>query len=161
MARQPLADIRSFIIPLDGSDAAYGALAAACEVSRRSKADLLALHVIEVPRSLPVDAEMADAAQRGEAILDRADAIARESRVRLRADLLQARQAGHAVVDEAVERGTEALLVGVDYRRPRGRFALGRLPMYVLEHAPTLVWLLRYPQPAGVITTRPGTIWSR
>ncbi|MYE45155.1 MAG: universal stress protein [Chloroflexi bacterium] len=58
--------------------------------------------------------------------------------------MCQARQAGHAVVDEAIERNTDAIVVGVGYERPYGRFRLGRLPQYVLAHAPCEVWLFRY-----------------
>jgi nucleotide-binding universal stress UspA family protein len=157
----PLGRIKSYIVALDGSEAAFNALAVACEVARRSKARVDVLYVIEVPRSLPLDAELADEAQRGEGILDRAEQIGAGYKVTMQADLLQARQAAHAVVDEAIERGVDAIVVGLDYHRPHGHFALGRLPMYVLEHAPTEVWLIRYPPPEGLITTRPGTVWAR
>ncbi len=161
MPSDPLAAIKSYIVPLDGSEAALNALVVACDIARRAKARVDVIYVIEVPRSLPLDAELADEAQRGEAVLDRAEQIGNSFKVPMHADLLQARQAGHAVVDEAIERGVDAIVVGLDYHRPHGRFALGRLPMYVLEHAPTEVWLIRYPPPEGHIATRPGTVWAR
>ena len=43
-------------------------------------------------------------------------------------DLLQARDAGHAIVDEAVERQADAIIIGVPFRRPFGEFELGRVP---------------------------------
>ena len=49
-----------------------------------------------------------------------------------------------AIVDEAIESDVDAIVVGVDYQRPYGRFRLGRLPQYVLAHAPCEVWLFRY-----------------
>jgi len=156
-----LSRLKSYIVPLDGSEAGFNALAVACDLARRTKARVEVLYVIEVPRSLPLDAELAEEAQRGEAILDRAEQIGNGFKIQMQADLLQARQAAHAVVDEAIERGVDAIVVGLDYHRPHGHFALGRLPMYVLEHAPTEVWLIRYPAPEGLITTRPGTVWSR
>jgi nucleotide-binding universal stress UspA family protein len=161
VASDSLSRLKSFIVALDGSDAAFNALSVACDLARRTKARIDVLYVIEVPRSLPLDAELAEEAQRGEAILDRAEQIGSSFKVQIQADLLQARQAAHAVVDEAIERGVDAIVVGLEYHRPHGHFALGRLPMYVLEHAPTEVWLIRYPPPEGLITTRPGTVWSR
>ncbi|MEX2228305.1 MAG: universal stress protein [Dehalococcoidia bacterium] len=162
MPPEPFQHLKSFIVPVDGSEAAFHALDVTCEISRRVKgARVHVVHVIEVPRSLPLDAELAADAQRGETILDRAEQIGASYKVSLQADLLQARQAAHAVVDEAIERGVDAIVVGLDYHRPHGRFALGRLPSYVLEHAPTEVWLFRYPPPEGAIYTRPGTVWSR
>ena len=130
-------------MPLDGSDAAYHALEAACTAAGRG-AQISCLHVIEVPRSLPLDATVMTAVDRGERILARAEEIAKRHHVTLRAELLQARQAGHAVVDEAIERAVDAIVVGVEYHRPYGRFELGRLPLYVLAYAPCEVWLIRH-----------------
>ncbi|MBM3139068.1 MAG: universal stress protein [Chloroflexi bacterium] len=161
MPSDPTSRLKSLIVPIDGSEASFNALEVACDLVRRSKGVVHVLHVIEVPRTLAIDADLAPAAQRGESILERAEHVGASMKVRVQAELLQARQAGHAVVDEAVERNADAIVVGVHYQRPRGRFALGRLPSYILEHAPTEVWLIRYPPPDGLITTRPGTVWAR
>ena len=135
------------LVPLDGSDAAWRALDAACAVARQHRASVSSLYVIEVPRTLPLDAELERDFARGEEILRRAEEIARAHRVRTDGSLCQARQAGHAIVDEAIERGADAIVVGVEYARPYGRFRLGELPQYVLAHAPCEVWLFRYPPP--------------
>jgi len=137
--------VRSFLVPLDGSDAAYGALIAACETARKTKASVSAVCVIEVPRSLPLDADLVAEGQRGEEILERAETLAAAHDVRIEGDLLQARQAGHVIIDEAVERNADAIVIGLAYHRPYGRFELGSLAEYVLEHAPGFVWLIRYP----------------
>ena len=147
MARGDAADVRSYLVPVDGSEAAYHALGVACDLARRSKATVHVLHVIEVARSLALDAELDVEVRRGEEILNRAEQVAGDHGIAVEGDLLQARQAAHAVVDEAVERGVDAIVMGVEYHRPLGLFELGRLPTYVLEHAPTQVWLIRYPAP--------------
>jgi nucleotide-binding universal stress UspA family protein len=134
---------QSFLVPLDGSEAGFRALDVACDVAKRAHAHLFVLYVIEVPRSLALDAELVNEMRRGEDVLERAERIADRYGVRLDGDLVQARQAGHAVVDEATERGVDAVVIGVDYDRPYGRFALGAMPQYVLEHAPAPVWVIR------------------
>lgn len=139
--------VRSFLVPLDGSEAAFGALAAACETARKTKATVSAVYVIEVPRSLPLDADLVAEGQRGEEVLERAENLAATHDVRLEGDLVQARQAGHVIIDEATERGVDAIVIGLAYHRPYGRFELGSLAEYVLEHAPGYVWLIRYPAP--------------
>ena len=145
MAIDPLREITSYLIPVDGSVASYNALAVVCDVARRHHAKVAAVHVIEVPRSLPVEAELTPEAERGEEILTRAEAIADEHDVQLDGSLVQARDAGQALVDEAIDVGAGAIVVGLDYRhRPYGRFELGRLPQYVLTNAPCEVWLIRY-----------------
>ena len=136
--------VERLLVPLDGSEAAYQALGAACDIDRLHRASVTSLHVIEVPRTLPLDADLERDFDRGEAILSRAEEVAREHKVPLEGSMCQARQAGHAVVDEAIERNSDAIVVGVGYERPYGRFRLGRLPQYVLAHAPCEVWLFRY-----------------
>lgn len=145
MAVDPLRALTSFLVPVDGSDASENALAVACDVARRQRGKVTALYVIEVPRSLPLEADLVPEAQSGEEILARADRIADEHDVQVEGALLQAREAGQALVDEAIEMGADAIVVGLDYHhRPYGRFELGRLPEYVLRNAPCEVWLIRY-----------------
>jgi nucleotide-binding universal stress UspA family protein len=139
--------VRSILVPVDGSEAGYRAVAVAAESARGVKAALHVLHVIEVPRSIPLDATLEGDMQRGEGVLERAERIAGDYGVSVEGDMVQARRAGHAVVDEAVERGVDIIIVGVDYHRPLGDFEVGPLPSYLLEHAPCQVWLIRYPAP--------------
>ena len=142
---QSRADVHNYLVAVDGSEAAYAALGTACDLAKRSKAGVSVLYVIEVSRSVALDASLEPEVERAETILARAEQIAEERGVAVQADLIQARQAGHAVVDEAIDRGVDAIVLGVEYHRPLGQFTLGRLPLYVLEHAPTQVWLIRYP----------------
>ena len=60
--------------------------------------------------------------------------------------LLQARDVGAALVDEATERGADLLVVGLPYRkRFGGEFAIGRTIPYILQNAPCAVWVVREP----------------
>ena len=145
MSVDPLSAIKHFLVPVNGTAASYNALAVACDIARRTHASVSVLYVIEVPRSLPLDAQLEDELEQGEAILQRAEEVADQQDIQLEGELLQARQAGHALVDEAVDQGMDAIALGVDYHQPLGRFQLGRVPQYVLAHAPCEVWVLRYP----------------
>jgi len=148
MVSDPL-EARTLLVPLDGTEAAYGALAAACGIARKTRATVHALYVIEVPRSLPIDADMISEGQRGEEVLERAEELAATHDVRLEAELLQARQEAHVILDEAAERGADAIVIGLQYHRPYGRYELGKVATYVLERAPGYVWLIRYPVTDG------------
>ncbi len=147
MPARVLSEITSVLVPVDGTEAAYRALHVAADLAKRTRARLHLIYVIEVPRSLALDAPMEDELQRAEAALDRAEQIADEHGVAATGELVQARQAGHAIVDEAVERGVDAIMIGVTYHRPLGHFELGGVARYVLEHAPEQVWLIRAPEP--------------
>lgn len=137
--------VRSFLVAIDGSRAAMHALGATCGIARRSHASVAALHVIEVPRSLPVEAELPVEFERGEAILAEAEALGRRLDVSVAGQILQARSAGVAVVDEAAALEADAIVIGLDYYRPYGKFELGQVPLYVLGNAHVLVWVIRYP----------------
>ena len=77
-----------------------------------------------------------------------AESQAEHARHPLEAVLVQARDVGAALVDEAVERDADLLVLGLPYRkRFGGDFAIGRTVPYVLKNAPCAVWVAREPMP--------------
>ena len=81
-------------------------------------------------------------------MLDIAETTAEASRYKLETVLLQARDVGAAIVDEASEREADLLVVGLPFRRRfGGDFAIGRTIPYVLKNAPCAVWVIREPMP--------------
>lgn len=136
--------IRDIVVPVDGSPASLDALALACFLAKRNKGTVYAVYVIEVARTMPLDAEMTAEAQRGEEVLAEAERKAEELDYRdnVFGELLQARDTGHAVVDEAVERGVSAIVMGVSYSREPGG-ELGSTAEYILKNAPCQVILRR------------------
>lgn len=117
----------------------------ACTIAKRSRGKVSVVHVIEVKRALPLDADLTSEAQRGEDILSQAEGAAKRQDFEIDGDLLQARDAGHAIVDEALERQADAIIIGVPFRRPFGEFELGKVPSHVLKSAPCEVIMLRMP----------------
>lgn len=141
----PLAGIRSILVPVDGSPASIDAVMLACSIAKRNKGKVYAVHVIEVPRSQPLDAELTEEASSGEAVLTSAERAASEADFRIEGELLQAREAGHAIVDEAMERGVDLILMGAEHKAALGEYQTSRLAQYVLRAAPCHVWLWRHP----------------
>lgn len=120
------------------------AVALGCSIAKRNKGKVYVVHVIEVRRSLPLDADLTLEAERGEDVLAQAEQIADDLDFEIEGELLQAREAGHAVVDEATERRVDLVLIGVGYDSAEGGYQLGILPQYVLKNAPCHVWLWRH-----------------
>ena len=131
------------LVPVDGSAASFDALALACSLSKRNKGTVYAVYVIEVARNLPLDAELTSEADHGEDILIQAESVADELDYKVEGELLQARDAGHAIVDEAIERQVSAIMMGVGYNRPLGEFLLDETAQYVVKYAPCQVILVR------------------
>jgi nucleotide-binding universal stress UspA family protein len=92
---------------------------------------------------MALDAELDTDAQSAEQVLVQAEQIAQELDAKIEGEILQARDAAHAIVDEAMERGVNAIILGVDYEMPLGEFELGSKAQYVIEHAPCQVIVVR------------------
>src|SRR6188474_2619351 len=109
-------------------------------------AELIAVHVVEIDWTLPLDADIAGRSEEVQRVLDVAEAAAETAKVTLEPVLLQARDVGAALVDEATEREADLLILGLPYRkRFGGDFAIGRTIPYVLKNAPCSVWVVRDP----------------
>ena len=136
------------LVPVCGESADRDALELGCQIAKRQKGTVEAVFVIEVNRSLPLDAEMQNEIDRGEAVLDGAEDVADAFDVELERSLLQARDAGAAIVDEAVQANADTIVLGLPYKMKFGEYSLGRTATYVLKNAPCRVWLARQPIPA-------------
>jgi nucleotide-binding universal stress UspA family protein len=131
------------LVPVCGVEADEEALTLACEMIRPAKGKVYVLYVIEVRRSLPLDADVETENARGEDVLQRMEKLGEELRVDLEAEILRAREAGPAVVQEAVDRQVQAIVIGAPYRRHHGVFSLGHTAPYILRNAPCPVLLWR------------------
>jgi nucleotide-binding universal stress UspA family protein len=142
--------LERILVPVNGSELDEEMVRLAAATAKRTGAQLIIVYVIVVRRNLPLDVELEDEVQKGEAVLDRAERAAAEFDVELSSELLQARATGPAIVDEATDRGVDLIVMGVTYRKRFGEFYLGQTTPYVLKYAPCRVWVAREPKPAGV-----------
>lgn len=133
------------MVPVDGSHASMQAVALACDIARNNKGQVFVVHVIEVKRTLPLDAQLEAEEAAGDEILARAERVAREQTFDVEGEILHAREASPAIVDEAIERGVDLIILGMGYQQPFGEFQLGRVVQYVLKSAPCEVWVCRHP----------------
>ena len=129
------------LVPVVGTEADDEAIRLACRLAKRNKGTIWALYVVTVKRALPLDAEIGPEIRTAEEILDHAESIADEQDYEIETDILQAREAGPTIVDEAVEREVDLILIGITYKRRFGQFSLGSVVPYVLENAPCRVIL--------------------
>lgn len=133
----------AILVPVTKSPASLEALTAACLLGKQRKARVVAIHVIEVLRSLPLNADMEADARRGEQVLRKAEEVAHQAGYSVSGELLQAREAGPAIVDEARDRGAETIVMGIGSRRMTGAVQMGKTAEFVLRNAPCSVWVMR------------------
>jgi len=134
-------EFHKILVPVIGTQADEEAIRLACSLAKKAKAKIHAVYVIVVKRSVPLDAEIKSEIEKAEGILDHVEGVAEEHDYELETDVLQAREAGPAIVDEAVERDIDLILIGVTYKRRFGQFSLGSVVPYVLKNAPCRVIL--------------------
>jgi len=131
------------LVPVNGNPTDDDAVALACETGRRAKASVYAIYVIEVKRTLPLDVDLPPEAAKGDTVLARAERAAEEFGIDMETEILQARDVGTAIVDEALERDIDLIVMGIGYKRKFGEFDMGHTAPYVLKNAPCRVWLAR------------------
>ncbi len=147
----PEAQVPSFnrvVIALNGGSSDAQIVALASRFAKTGTTELIAVHIVEIDWTLPLDADIAGHSEEAQRVLDMAESVAESNKGKLTPVLLQARDIGAALVDEASERNADLLVVGLPYRkRFGGDFAIGRTIPYVLKNAPCTVWVVREPIP--------------
>ena len=139
----PVPVYRRAVLGLNGSSADPLVIQAALQLSSRDT-ELVALHVVEVDWRHDLDEEIPGSRELASAVLDMAEGAAERGKVRMRTELLQARDVGAALVDEAVAIDADVILLGLPYRtRLGGDFAIGRTIPYVFQNAPCRVVVVR------------------
>jgi basic amino acid/polyamine antiporter, APA family len=132
-------EYRTIVVPVVRSPETEEALVAAARLAAERGAAVVVLHVIEVPLSLPLDAALAEEEQAADALLDEARAIVESYGVRAVVRLARARRAGPAIVEEAVRRNAELIIIGAPRRLGRRGPVFGRTVDYVLKASPVRV----------------------
>ena len=133
------------LVPVIGTVADEEAIRLSCQLAKKAKGKIWVVYVIAIKRSLPLEAEIEPEIQQAESILDRMESIAEEEDYETETDLMQAREAGPTIIDEAIEREVDLILVGVAYKARFGQFSLGSVVPYILKNAPCRVILYHQP----------------
>jgi len=123
------------LVPVVGTEADDEAMKLACRLAKKDKGKIWSVYVITIKRALPLNAELEPEIQKAEGILDHIEMVAEEEEYEVGTDVLQAREAGPAIIDEAVEREVDLILMGVKYKKRFGQFSLGDIVPYVLKNS--------------------------
>lgn len=132
---------RQILLPVIGSHADEEAVQLACRLGRQDKSRIRAINIITLKRDLPLDAEIEPEIQKAEEILGHIERIALANSYRIDTDVLQSREVGPAIVNEAKEKDVDLILMGFAYKRHFGEFSLGDIVPYVLKNASCRVML--------------------
>jgi nucleotide-binding universal stress UspA family protein len=121
-------------------------LATAIRLAEEVGSSITALHVVRVPLDQPLHARLHEEEERAATSLAEAKALGAEHGVTVEDVLVRSRSIGGAIVETAVERGADLILLGSSPRwRRQSRFFSPTVD-YVLRKAPCEVMVVAYPQ---------------
>lgn len=118
----------------------------ACMMAKRVKRKVHLVHIIEVPRTLALGANLKKESDLADRLLTEAMGIAEEAGCEAVAEVVQARDAGQAIVEEARDHACALIMLGLvrDKNKVNGtRDDLGKTVPFVLNHAPCRVWVVQ------------------
>lgn len=135
--------IEKILVSVSGDPVDDDVIAVAAALARRFSASIYAIYVIEVKRALPIDAEIESEIEKGEHLLDHFEQECEAEQIPVETALLQAREIGPAIVDEATERAVDGIVIGIPEKRRPGESELRTTLTYLLKNAPCRLWLAR------------------
>src|SRR6266545_4757376 len=129
-------EYRSILVPVKPGRESEEAMDFAARLAAERGASIAAVSVVTIPLELPLDTRLEDEEAAADEALDRAAAIGELYGVDVTGRLVRARSAGRAIVDEAIRRGSEIIVMGAPRRdRPR-RAAFGATGASVPKNGP-------------------------
>jgi APA family basic amino acid/polyamine antiporter len=135
-------EFRSILVPIAPGYPSDEAMDFACRLAAERRASIVALTAIEIPLDMPLDAYLPEDVREANEQLDEARAIGDSYGVRVIGRIARTRNIGRAIVDEAVRRNSE-IIVMAGPRRVRlqhgRRQIFGDAVDFVLRHAPCRV----------------------
>jgi nucleotide-binding universal stress UspA family protein len=123
------------IVPVQGTALSDRMVALGSQMAKARQATIEVFYVIEVPWTLPLNAQLPAAETVAREELERATHIAERYGVQLETSVMNAREAGRAIVEEATATGADIILMG-DVPQARGGTRFSDTTTYVFLHAP-------------------------
>jgi APA family basic amino acid/polyamine antiporter len=135
-------EFRSILVPIAPGYPSDEAMDFACRLAAERRASIVAFTAIDLPLDLPLDAELPREVSEANEQLDEARAIGESYGVRVVGRIARTRNIGRAIVDEAIRRNSEIIVMAGPrrVRLQRGRRQIfGDAVDFVLRHAPCRV----------------------
>lgn len=139
--------LKRILVAVAGTSVDPDVIRLAVTLAKPAKAELIAVHVIEVRWNMPLDAVLEPELDHGEELLASAAKIAEQAGLRIETELLQAREAAAAIIDTARERAADLVLLGMPYRTRLGRVFVGKTVQSVYVGASCAVLAYRQEAP--------------
>jgi nucleotide-binding universal stress UspA family protein len=131
---------KRLLVGLKTLDHAVSLADLACRTAAKN-ATVFLVHVIELPDTTPLDAEIPDLEQSGHKILQTAARVVRRAGLKAETLMFRARQADATLLDEIRSRRIELGIFGYHHRRSLTELLLGTVAQHIARHAPCHILL--------------------
>ena len=137
---------RRILIGLRSEDHAVELADLACRTAARN-ATVFLIHVIELPDTTPLDADVPDLEKEARAILRAAERVVRRSGLKAESVTLRAHRADTALLDELKTRNVELGIFGYHHQRTLSEMLLGTVAQHLTKNAPCHLLMAIPPRP--------------
>jgi APA family basic amino acid/polyamine antiporter len=135
----PDVEYDNILVPVIGNTISREAMVMACELANEEDSSIYALHVIEVPMSRPLEKILPEESELAGTLLAEAKEVAEEFGVKLFPKIVPGRNVGRVIVDEAIDKKSQIVMIGTERKRRTGDRFFGHTVEYVLKKAPCKV----------------------
>lgn len=147
-ARRSVFAIKKILVPTVGEPYSERGVELACRLGDEQEAEILLVYVIEVPRTMPLSIPLAEAENRANAALERAESIVKLRGLPSQRLIQRARLAGEEIARIARDRDVDMIVLGISPEQGLRREFLGRTSDIVLRHSPCEVIIDKLPKEA-------------
>ena len=140
-ARRAVGAIKKILVPTSGTFYSERGIELACRLGEEQKAEIYLVTVLEVPRTLPLEAPMPEAEAQAEDIIKEGETIVNLRGLQVKGEVRRGRIAGEEIIRVAKEREVDLIVMGIRSQVTMAQDILGRDSDLVLRRAPCEVIL--------------------
>lgn len=126
---------RRILVPIIEGVYSERAVELACRLGERQNAQIILLHVIEVPYTVPLDAPLPELEERGKRALETARFIAVQHGFKPELHLIRHRSASEGILNLARESRADQIIMGIGLKKTSYGEGIGRTVREVLRRA--------------------------
>ncbi len=135
-ARRAVGAIKRVLVPTSGTLYSERGIELACRLGEEQKAEIYLINVIEVPRTLPLDAPLVEAETKAEDVIKRGEEIVTLRGLPVIGKVKRGRVAGEEIIRAAKDYEADLIVMGIRSQVTMAQDILGRNSDLVLRRAP-------------------------
>ena len=135
-ARRAVGAIRRILVPTSGTLHSERGIELACRLGEEQKAEIYLIHVIEVPRTLPLGAPMPEAETKAENIVKEGETIISLRGLQAKGEVRRGRVAGEEIIRAAKDWEADLIVMGIRSTIRMAQEVFGHTCDLVVRRAP-------------------------